>query len=81
MLMEKSPHQAALVALNDMHGLPVLATNECHQIVADVSQQMNINCSDANQCTIAEEKDQSWQPLQFIEQYQTKDTLQKYLHH
>ena len=38
MLMEKRPHQAALVALNDMHGLPVLATNECHQIVADVSQ-------------------------------------------
>ena len=28
MLMEKSPHQAALVALNDMHGLPVLETNE-----------------------------------------------------
>ena len=38
MLMETSPHQAALVALNGMHGLPVLATNECHQIIADVIQ-------------------------------------------
>ena len=51
------------------------------KIVADVIQQMNINCSNATQCTIAEEKDQSWQPLQFIEQYQTKDTSQKYLNH
>ena len=38
MMMEKRPHQAALEARNDLHDLPVLATNDCHQIVADVSQ-------------------------------------------
>ena len=38
MMMEKRPHQAAVVALNDLHDLPVLAANDRYQIVEYVSQ-------------------------------------------
>ena len=43
------PRQAALVARKCLHYLPELATNDCHQIVTDVSQSRETQlCSDAN---------------------------------